>query len=63
VYNPPKDCSMQEIVTEQKIISNSTIMNLSLEDKQKLVGVFAWLIEEDRKQNPTFYQIKKINND
>ncbi len=54
---------MQEIVTEQKIISSSTIRNLSIEDKQKLVSAFAWLIEEDKKQNPAFYQTKKQKND
>ncbi|MFZ2693732.1 MAG: hypothetical protein WAX85_00320 [Minisyncoccia bacterium] len=25
---------------------------LSVEDRQKLVGAFAWLIQEDKKQNP-----------
>lgn len=36
---------------------------LSLEDKQKLVSVFAWLIEEDKKQNPALYQSKKVSHD
>lgn len=47
---------MQEIVSKGKI----KIDELSLEDKQRLVGAFAWLIEEDKKQNPELYQIKKI---
>ena len=28
-------------------------------DKQKLVEAFAWLIQEDKKQNPELYKIKK----
>ena len=31
--------------------------SLKLEDKQKLVAVFAWLLEEDKKQNPALYQL------
>lgn len=42
---------MQEVVVKKKV--------LTLEDKQKLVGAFAWLIQEDKKQNPAFYQRKK----
>ena len=38
------------------------IANLPLEDRQKLVGAFAWLIQEDKKQNPALYQIKKTQN-
>jgi len=37
--------------------------NLSLEDRQKLISVFAWLIEEDKKQNPALYQSKKTIHD
>lgn len=29
---------------------------MSLEDKQKLVGAFAWLLKEDKKQNPANYK-------
>lgn len=39
--------------------SDFKIGNLALEDKQKLVGVFAWLIQEDKKQNPKLYQSTK----
>lgn len=28
---------------------------LSADDRQKLVGAFAWLIQEDKKQNPELY--------
>ena len=43
---------MQEIV-----IAKKSINELTLEDKQKLVGAFAWLIQEDKKQNPSDYQL------
>lgn len=39
------------------------ISNLALEDKQKLVGAFAWLIKQDKKQNPALYQLKRTTND
>lgn len=55
---------MQEIITnkqEPKIDFN--INDLTLEDKNKLVGAFVWLIKEDKKQNPALYQIKKSEND
>ncbi|MCK9319217.1 hypothetical protein [Methanoculleus sp.] len=29
--------------------------NISVQDNRKLVDVFAWLIEEDKKQNPDYY--------
>lgn len=55
---------MQEIITnkqEPKIDFN--INDLTLEDKNKLVGAFVWLIKEDKKQNPALYQVKKSEND
>ncbi len=54
---------MQEIINKQKQKPVSSFSDLSLEDKNKLVGAFAWLIKEDKKQNPAFYQIKKEKND
>ena len=55
---------MQEIVTEQKPMNGFKIDDASLEAKQKLVGAFAWLIQEDKKQNPALdiYQLKKTQN-
>lgn len=51
---------MQEAVNQQqKQNPVLTINDLTLEDRNKLVGVFAWLIKEDKKQNPKLYQIKK----
>lgn len=32
----------------------------STEEKQRLVGAFAWLIQEDKKQNPELYKQIKI---
>lgn len=32
--------------------------SLSKEEKDRLVGAFAWLIKEDRKQNPHRYEKK-----
>jgi len=48
---------MQEIVTEQEPEKGFRIDKLSTEEKQNLVGVFAWLIQEDKKQNPEFYNL------
>jgi len=42
---------------------NIKIKNLSPEERQRLVGAFAWLLEQDKKQNPEFYKNKKIKND
>lgn len=55
---------MQDIITnkqEQKTCFN--INDLPLEERNKLVCAFAWLIKEDKKQNPALYQIKTIKND
>jgi hypothetical protein len=41
---------------EKNIKIGFKISDLMTEDKQKLVGVFAWLLQEDRKQNPELYQ-------
>ncbi len=55
---------MQEVINpQQKQNPALTINDLTLEDRNKLVGVFAWLIKEDKKQNPALYQIKKKEND
>ena len=34
------------------------LSSLPLEDKQNFVDIFAWLIQEDKKQNPEYYQFK-----
>lgn len=53
---------MQEIVIKLEQADQLKYENLPLEDRQRLVDVFAWLIKEDKKQNPDLYQPKK-NND
>lgn len=53
---------MQKIIKEQEQIKSSIISDLQSEEKQKLVGAFAWLIQEDKKQNPCLYQPKKEND-
>lgn len=50
---------MQEVVSIKETKNSFKIDELSLEDKQRLVGAFVWLIEEDKKQNPALYQPKK----
>jgi hypothetical protein len=58
----PSGFFMQEIVSLQETKKSFKIDELPLEDQQRLVGAFAWLIEEDKKQNPALYQIKKTQN-
>jgi hypothetical protein len=48
---------MQEIVTVKEPRKGFSIDDLSPEEKQNLVGVFAWLIQEDKKQNPKLYNL------
>jgi len=50
---------MQEIASTEETVKSFKINELPLEDKQRLVGAFVWLIEEDKKQNPELYQPKK----
>ena len=50
---------MQDIVSTKEAVKGFQMDELPLEDKQRLVGAFVWLIEEDKKQNPALYQPKK----
>lgn len=50
---------MQEIVIKSEQANQLKYEDLPLEDKQRLVDAFAWLIQEDKKQNPDLYQPKK----
>lgn len=54
---------MQGNVTTEERTKGFKINSLSLEERQRLVGAFAWLMQEDKKQNPAHYQIKKQKND
>jgi hypothetical protein len=47
---------MQEIVIKPKPTNGLNCEDLPIEDKQNLVDVFAWLIQEDKEQNPALYQ-------
>jgi len=47
---------MQEIVSTQETKKCFKIDELPLDGQQRLVGAFAWLIEEDKKQNPELYK-------
>ncbi len=50
---------MQAITNIEGSNNDTQMRDLSIEDKQRLVDVFGWLIQEDKKQNPAFYQVKK----
>ncbi len=52
---------MQDTNKSYTIQSKIEIENISSENKKKLVSVFAWLLEEDKKQNPANYQFNKLN--
>ncbi len=39
------------------------IKSISVDEKQRLIGAFAWLIEQDKKQNPDLYKNKQNKND
>ncbi|AKM78522.1 MAG: hypothetical protein UX49_C0021G0008 [Candidatus Wolfebacteria bacterium GW2011_GWC2_46_275] len=54
---------MQEVAVENEVRKGFKINDLSLEERQRLVGAFAWLIEQDKKQNPALYQPKKQDED
>ena len=51
---------MQDIVRPIEAGNGFKINELPLEDRQRLVDAFVWLIEEDKKQNPALYQPKKM---
>jgi hypothetical protein len=53
---------MQEHLPKAEATSFS-LKNLPQEDKKKLVDAFAWLLQEDKKQNPALYKpITKTND-
>lgn len=54
---------MQTVATE-KLERKSELYDLTTENISSLVSAFSWLIQEDKKQNPELYKLKKIlNND
>lgn len=47
---------MQDINRQNNIRKKVIFQELSFDEKQRLVGAFVWLIEQDKKQNPALYQ-------
>jgi hypothetical protein len=45
--------------SEQNTKKRFEIKSISLDERQRLVGAFAWLIEQDKKQNPSLYKINR----
>jgi len=54
---------MQEFSKQNNKQTGIPFERFSPEEKQKLVGAFVWLIEQDKKQNPALYQRSKKQND
>jgi len=53
---------MQDI-TKQKNKQKINFKSFSIEEQQRLVGAFAWLIKQDKKQNPARYQLNNKKYD
>ena len=51
---------MQGSIDTKKQKVNFSMQSISVEEKGRLVGAFAWLIKQDKKQNPELYQLKKV---
>jgi len=54
---------MQKSVAKNEKNKDFVIESLPIEERQRLVGAFEWLLQEDKKQNPSFYKLKKTNHD
>ena len=54
---------MQDISKQNNKQKKVCFQKLSVDEKQRLVGAFAWLIEQDKKQNPALYQRNNNKND
>ena len=48
---------MQETVKKIQLDSQSKVDTLPQGEMQTVVAAFSWLIEEDKKQNPSLYNI------
>ena len=51
---------MKSLEIKQQL--NNKISEIPHEDFHKLVNAFAWLIQEDKKQNPELYRNTKNNS-
>ncbi len=56
-------CFMQITTSKEPTKNGFKIKDLTLEERSRFVGAFAWLIKQDKKQNPALYQIKRTKND
>jgi|GEM_PF-1133160 len=54
---------MQEFNKQKYKQEKVSFQELSFDERQRLVGSFVWLIEQDKKQNPALYQRNKKQND
>jgi len=54
---------MQDINQSKNKKNKINFQDFAIEEKRNLVGVFAWLIEQDKKQNPALYKLKLQKND
>lgn len=54
---------MQDISKQNNKQKKVSFQELSVDERQRLVGAFAWLIEQDKKQNPALYQRNNSEND
>lgn len=55
---------MQDFSSDKNPVNTGKILDrVPLADKQNLVDAFAWLIQEDKKQNPALYQTNTQIND
>jgi len=54
---------MQELNQQNNEKEKVSFQELSFDERQKLVGAFVWLVEQDKKQNPALYQRKSEQND
>ena len=60
----PSGFFMQDRETQKSTGNEIDFKSFSVNEQQKLVGVFVWLIEQDKKQNPANYQKNnKVNYD
>ena len=54
---------MQDFIRKNDKQKAASLQQFSVDEQQKLVGAFVWLIEQDKKQNPAFYQRNTKHND
>ena len=53
---------MYELINQEQPKKVVRMVDLNCDERERLVGAFAWLIKEHKKQNPEFYKIKQTEN-